>query len=102
MEAVLKIEGNAEALQEIQEYLYERDASIEVDEEYKATPGVNKEPIVIAILIALTPIAQTAIKEYFKYKLEAAKLKTLKASVKQNNSFEEISFEEVKELGEGK
>lgn len=50
----IKIQSNSqESIEFLRNYLFENEKEISVEEEYDHSPGFNKEPIVISIIIAL-------------------------------------------------
>jgi len=53
----LKFESeNNELLHEFHQYIYERDKNLIVDEHYEMTPGIHKEPMVVALIIAFVTL----------------------------------------------
>jgi hypothetical protein len=88
----LLIESDPATLQELHEFIYERNEEIEVEQETKRSHGAQLEPIVVAILIAVTPIVTAIIKEYFEYKkTKLAKETEIKLSIKEGNITTPIS-----------
>jgi hypothetical protein len=95
-EVSLKIEmNNYEDLEEFRNFLYEEDAEMTPLEMYDYSPGFNKEPIVISIILALggkeiVKRLQQIMDKYFAYKTE--KLKTQLATQKEIDRHREELF----------
>lgn len=81
----LRIEGEHLSLKEIHSLIYQADKNQLVEEENKSTPGVHSEPIVIAIITALTPITIQAIRSWATLKKAniAAKLEMAKTEAER-------------------
>jgi hypothetical protein len=100
----IKIEmSDPKSLQEFQEFVYEKEPELMVDEVYDMTPGFNREPIAVAVIIALGgPVilktVQTLIKEYFKYKREKEKEITERAKIESQQEIREMELS----ISEGK
>ncbi|KAF2328093.1 hypothetical protein [Flavobacterium ginsenosidimutans] len=52
-ELYLKIEADSNYLKEFQQFLYDNDPDLIVNETYKHETGFNKEPVITSIIIAL-------------------------------------------------
>lgn len=88
----LLIESDPATLQELHEFIYQRNEEIEVEQETKRSHGAQLEPIVVAIIVAVTPIVTTIIKEYFEYKkTKFTKETEIKLSLKEGNKTTPIS-----------
>ena len=80
----LKFESeNNELLHEFHQYIYERDKNLIVDEHYEMTPGIHKEPMVVALIIALggkriLEFIRSTMKDFLDYKIEQSKQETLR------------------------
>ncbi|SEO09453.1 hypothetical protein SAMN05192574_105280 [Mucilaginibacter gossypiicola] len=79
----IRIESDHDNLKEIHQLIYEADATLEIEEDYKSTPGMQLEPGLIGIISTLSPIVVTAItawvtnrKNQRDAELEKAKLET--------------------------
>ena len=94
----LKIESSdPQELLDFQEFIYSRSSEFEYDEEYKHSPGFNKEPIVVAIIVALGgPVilktVQTLIKEYFEYKKKKEEEETKRLGIKTKSNDKQIEL----------
>lgn len=80
----VKIEGTPEELLSLQKFAYERSNDVLLDEEYAQSPGYNKEPLIIALIIAITPVTRLLIKEFFKYRTEKLKAENEKHKITEN------------------
>jgi hypothetical protein len=80
----LKIEGTPEELSDFQKFAYERGDDVILDEEYAQSPGYNKEPMIIALIVSLTPISRLLIREYFKYRTERLKAENERHRIIEN------------------
>lgn len=76
---ILKIEAeNPEDIIDLQEYMLAKYPDLMFTENYKHQPGVNKEPIITAVIIALggkkiLENVQRMLKDYWDYKLKVQK-----------------------------
>ena len=75
----VKFEGLHDDLKDLHSFLYIKDPSLNIEEEYKSTPGVNKAPDLVSLIVAglsplLVPVFKTWIKEYFAYKRDKLRL----------------------------
>jgi hypothetical protein len=96
----IKIKSSSqESMDFLRQFLFENEKEISVEEEYDHTPGFNKEPIVVSIIIALGSAGvfkavQKMFEAYLKYKTE--KLQILsnqeKHSLEQKNQRERDLF----------
>jgi hypothetical protein len=104
----VKIEGTPEELSDLQKFAHERGGDIIPDEEYAQSPGYNKEPLIIALIISLTPVSRLLIREFFKYRteklkaenkrhriIENAKEDQIRLSLKEGRSWKYCTVEEV-------
>ncbi|MVN91476.1 hypothetical protein [Mucilaginibacter aquatilis] len=107
---------NRELLHEFHQYLYERNKSLIVDEHYEMTPGVHKEPMVVALIIALggkhiLEFIQKSMKDFLDYKIERSKQETLrqqeqlrhkevllKLSLYENGKWQDLTSEAFEKL----
>jgi hypothetical protein len=100
----LKIEGVlSDQLVEIQKFIYDRNPELIVNEQYDMSPGFHKEPVVIALIIALggpvvTKAIQSIIKEYFDYKKKEleANTKIKMAEIQKQQDMVRLSVERDK------
>ena len=86
----MKIEANSpEELLEVQQFLYEKKPDLLVEEQYDMSPGFHKEPVTVAIIIALggsaiTKTVQLLIKQYFAYKTAKLHEETKRQKLKKD------------------
>lgn len=68
--------SDPETLSELHKQIYNRNPEIEVTEAYQASPGFQKEPLVVAIIVslggpAIVKAIKEVIKEYLSHKRES-------------------------------
>jgi hypothetical protein len=96
MSQQIKIEADdAAVLQELHEFLYERQPDLEINEQFAMQPGFHKEPIVISLVIALggpmvMKTVQVLIKEFFAYRTAHEREHTKREKDKLNTKAELI------------
>lgn len=96
----IKIQSeDQESIEFLRKYIFENEKEIYVEEEYDHSPGLNKEPVVISIIIALGSAGVfTAIQEMFKAYLNYKKDK-LQILVDQNkHTLEQRNSKEIELL----
>lgn len=90
-------------LQELHEFIYDRHPDILIEEVYEHTSGVNKEPNVVSIIVALGgPVilrtVQTLIKNYYEFKIAKDKESTERFKEEENTKRLNAILESNKEL----
>jgi hypothetical protein len=76
---MIRIEGDHRNLKEIHQLIYQADPSIEIDEDYKSTPGMQREPVLIGLIGAASPVVIACIRAWVsdrKNKRDTELLKT--------------------------
>jgi len=115
----IRIESDHDSLKEIHQLIYEADPTLEVDEDYKSTPGMQLEPGLIGLISAASPIVVAAITGWVQNRkskrdaeLEKTKIETERERIrmvydlaktklileKDNTKMIEITANEVEEL----
>lgn len=87
---IIKFEARHDDLKDFHQFLYNKDNTLNVEEEYQTTPGVHKAPDVTALILTIgstiaVPIVIEWIKSYYNYKKSK-----LKISKKTKDGFVEI------------
>lgn len=96
MSTTIKFEGLHDDLKDLHMFLYAKDNTLNFNEEYQATPGINKAPDLIALIIyslpaIAVPTLKVWIKEYFAYKKAKLKQnKKIKISQTRGGTYQEI------------
>jgi hypothetical protein len=117
MSQQIKIEAeDPVVLQELQQFVYEHQPDLEVDEQFAMQPGFHKEPIIISLVIALGgPVVmktvQMLIKSFFAYKMTQekeqtkrekdkldAKVQLVKISLKEDKGWKYVDTDEFTEM----
>jgi len=115
----IRIESEHVYLKEIHQLIYESDPEFQIDEDYTSTPGMQREPVLIALISVTSPIVIAAIRSWVQDRknkreaeLEKAKLETERERIRMaydlaktrlileegEKKIIEISAEEVEKL----
>ena len=115
----IRIESEHVYLKEINQLIYESDPEFQIDEDYSSTPGMQREPVLIALISVTSPIVIAAIRSWVQDRknkreaeLEKAKLETERERIRMvydlaktrlileegEKKIIEISAEEVEKL----